>query len=65
MLSFVHCSAMKTLYEVGLVVEPSGAAAMAALLSGKVGDISAKRVVVFVTGGNVSSEELEKHLKSV
>ena len=56
---------MKTLYEVGLVVEPSGAAAMAALLSGKVGDISDKRVVVFVTGGNVSSEELEKHLKSV
>ena len=65
MLSFVHFSAMKTLYEVGLVVEPSGAAAMAALLSGKVGHISDKRVVVFVTGGNVSSEELEKHLKSV
>ena len=46
------------LYEMGLVVEPSGAAAVAAVLSQKVPDVAGKRVVAFITGGNVSPHEL-------
>lgn len=38
-----------------LVVEPSGAAAMAAMLSGSV-DLKGKKVVVMVSGGNISFE---------
>ena len=64
-------SAMRELYKRGLVVEPSGAAAFAALLHGKVPDVKGKKVVVMVTGGNVTPEELieikskfpEKHRK--
>ena len=44
----------------GLVVEPSGAAAVAAVLSNKVPDIEGKKVVAFITGGNVTPEELTK-----
>ena len=36
-----------------LVVEPSGASALAALLSGKVGDVAGLRVGVTISGGNV------------
>jgi len=50
---------VKLLYEMGLVVEPSGAAAVAAVLSDRVPDIAGKRVVAFITGGNVSPHELE------
>ena len=40
-------------------MEPSGAAAFAALLHGKVpGDLSGKNVVAVITGGNVTIEEL-------
>lgn len=56
-------SAMKTLYNLGLVVEPSGAAAFAALQSNKVPDAEGKRVVVMVTGGNVTMEDLAEHTK--
>ncbi|XP_065066648.1 probable serine racemase [Rhopilema esculentum] len=52
--------AVKLLYKVGLVVEPSGAAAVAAVLSNKVPDIEGKKVVAFITGGNVTPEELTK-----
>lgn len=54
------CRAMKTLYGAGLVVEASGAAAVAAILAGKVPDASGKKVVVVVTGGNVQPDELVK-----
>lgn len=54
---------MKTLYNAGLVVEPSGAAAFAALQSKKVPDVEGKRVVVMVTGGNVTIEDLAMHTK--
>lgn len=54
---------MKTLYNLGLVVEPSGAAAFAALQSNKIPDVEGKRVVVMVTGGNVTMEDLVKHTK--
>eukprot|EP00112_Aurelia_sp_Birch-Aquarium-sp1_P003785 Seg1427.3 transcript_id=Seg1427.3/GoldUCD/mRNA.D3Y31 product="putative serine racemase" protein_id=Seg1427.3/GoldUCD/D3Y31 len=49
---------VKLLYGMGLVVEPSGAAAVAAVLSNKVPDIEGKKVVAFITGGNVSPSEL-------
>ncbi|XP_076114713.1 L-threonine ammonia-lyase-like isoform X1 [Mytilus galloprovincialis] len=49
---------MQQFYKRGLVVEPSGCAAMAALLGGHVPDIEGKKIVVFVTGGNVSPSEM-------
>lgn len=51
--------AVKTLYHAGLVVEPSGAAAFAALQANKIPNLSPEsNVVVLVTGGNVTPEEL-------
>lgn len=46
------------LYRAGFVVEPSGAAAYAAVLKNKIPDITGKTVVVLLTGGNISPEEL-------
>ena len=46
------------LHSRGLYVEPSGAAAFAALRHNKVPDISGCRVVVVITGGNVDANEL-------
>ncbi|XP_033124860.1 serine racemase-like isoform X2 [Anneissia japonica] len=51
-------SAVKHLYNAGLKVEPSGAAAFAALMHHRVPDVSGKKVVVVITGGNVSPAEL-------
>lgn len=53
----------RTLYENGLVVEASGAAAFAALKSGKITKTEGKRVVVTISGSNVSAEELCELLK--
>ncbi|XP_065196836.1 L-threonine dehydratase catabolic TdcB-like [Sycon ciliatum] len=53
-------AAMKALYSCGQVVEPSGAASVAALLSGRIPDIQGKNVVAVVTGGNVSPADLAK-----
>jgi threonine dehydratase len=44
-----------------LILEPSGAASLAALLSGKV-DAKGKTVVVVATGGNVSLPDFQKHI---
>ena len=53
---------VRTLYENGLVVEPSGAAAFAALKFGKISGVEGKRVVVTISGSNVSPQEmLELH----
>ena len=49
--------ATKALYGKGLVVEPSGAAAFAALLCGKLPEIRGN-VVVVITGGNSTPDEL-------
>ena len=49
---------VQVLYDNGLVVESSGAAAFAALRCGKVDDIVGKRIVVILSGSNVSPEEL-------
>ena len=56
---------MFTLYNGGLVVEPSGAAAFAALLHNKIPDVAGKKVVVIITGGNVTPEELCAHAQTV
>ena len=53
--------AMFHLHKHGLMVEPSGAAAFAALYYGKVPDAQGKKVVVVITGGNVTPEELAEH----
>ena len=54
---------VKILYENGLVVETAGAAAFAALKFGKVAETQGKRVVVIISGSNVSVEELYELLK--
>lgn len=51
---------MWKLYNAGLLVEPSGAAALAALLYGKIPDVAGKTVVVVISGSNVTPEELVK-----
>lgn len=51
-------ASVSRLYHAGLVVEPAGAAAFGALLFDKVPDIQGKKVVVVITGGNVSPQEL-------
>ena len=57
--------AMFQLQRHGLMVEPSGAAAFAALYFGKVPDVKGKKVVVVITGGNVAPEELVEHKKTL
>ena len=52
-------SAVKTLFLGGFVVEPSGAAAFAALQSNKIPNvIPGGDVVVMITGGNITPDEL-------
>jgi len=46
------------LYRQGLVVEPSGAVGYAALARGLVPDVDGRKVVVVVSGGNMSVDEL-------
>jgi threonine dehydratase len=45
-----------------LVVEPSGAAGLAALLAGRVADVAGKRVGVILSGGNVDGGMLARML---
>lgn len=54
-------SAMKLAFErLKLVLEPSGAASLAALLSGQV-DVGGKSVLVICSGGNVSLADFARH----
>ncbi|RUU54134.1 threonine/serine dehydratase, partial [Mesorhizobium sp. M2C.T.Ca.TU.009.01.2.1] len=46
-----------------LVLEPSGAASLAALLGGKV-DVAGKTVLVIATGGNVSLADFMAHMNN-
>ena len=46
------------LYHSGLVVEPSGTAAFTAVRCGKISGMEGKKVVVVLTGSNISPEEL-------
>ncbi|XP_066524476.1 L-threonine ammonia-lyase [Hoplias malabaricus] len=51
-------SAVSILYRAGLVVEPSGSAAFAAVINNMIPDIMGKKVVVILTGGNIGKDEL-------
>ncbi|MDG4854635.1 MULTISPECIES: threonine/serine dehydratase [unclassified Mesorhizobium] len=56
--------AMKIAFErLKLVLEPSGAASLAALLGGKV-DVAGKTVLVVATGGNVSLADFMAHMNN-
>ena len=46
-----------------LVLEPSGASSLAALLGGKV-DVAGKTVLVVATGGNVSLADFMGHVNN-
>jgi threonine dehydratase len=48
-----------------LVIEPSGAAGLAALLRGRVPDVTGKRVGVVISGGNVDAERYARLLRDV
>ncbi|XP_037551723.1 L-threonine ammonia-lyase [Nematolebias whitei] len=50
--------AVSTLYRAGLVVEPSGSAAFAALFNNKIPDLEGKKVVCVLSGGNIGKDEL-------
>ncbi|OBQ96272.1 threonine/serine dehydratase [Mesorhizobium sp. AA23] len=57
-------NAMKIAFErLKLVLEPSGAASLAALLGGKV-DVAGKTVLVVATGGNVSLADFMAHMNN-
>ncbi|XP_033845815.1 L-threonine dehydratase catabolic TdcB [Periophthalmus magnuspinnatus] len=51
-------SAVSTLYRAGLVVEPSGSAAFAAVVHNKIPDLEGKKVVCILSGGNIGKDEL-------
>ncbi|XP_038130485.1 L-threonine ammonia-lyase [Cyprinodon tularosa] len=51
-------AAVSTLFRAGLVVEPAGSAAFAALVNNKVPDLEGKKVVCILSGGNVGKDEL-------
>ncbi|XP_030630670.1 uncharacterized protein LOC115812291 [Chanos chanos] len=51
-------AAVSTLYKAGLVVEPSGSAAFAAVSNHKIPDITGKNIVVILSGGNIGKDEL-------
>lgn len=51
-------AAVSTLYKAGLVVEPSGTAAFAAIVNNRIPDIDDKNVVVILSGGNIGKDEL-------
>ncbi|KPP75629.1 putative serine racemase [Scleropages formosus] len=54
-------AAVSTLYQSGFVVEPSGAAAFAAIINNKIPNITGKRVVVVLSGGNIGRDELTSY----
>ncbi|KAL4226887.1 hypothetical protein ACF0H5_014865 [Mactra antiquata] len=51
---------MKILYDRGLKVEPAGSAAFTALLQGRIKNVKGKKVVIVITGGNITPPELAK-----
>ncbi|KAM6962322.1 L-threonine ammonia-lyase-like [Tautogolabrus adspersus] len=50
--------AVSILYASGLVVEPSGSAAIAAILNNKIPDLEGKNIVCIISGGNIGKDEL-------
>ena len=51
-------AAVTTLYRSGLVVEPSGSAAFAAIVNNKIPELEGKNVVCILSGGNIGKDEL-------
>ncbi|XP_078137519.1 L-threonine ammonia-lyase-like isoform X3 [Sander vitreus] len=51
-------AAVSTLYRSGLVVEPSGSAAFAAIVNNKIPELEGKNVVCILSGGNIGKDEL-------
>ncbi|KAM4569799.1 phenylserine dehydratase-like isoform 2-T2 [Odontesthes bonariensis] len=51
-------AAVSVLYGAGLVVEPSGCAAFAAIVNNKIPDLQGKSVVCVLSGGNIGKDEL-------
>lgn len=51
-------AAVSTLYRAGLLVEPSGSAAFAAIANDRIPDIAGRNVVVILSGGNIGKDEL-------
>uniref|UniRef100_A0A3B5B834 L-serine deaminase n=1 Tax=Stegastes partitus TaxID=144197 RepID=A0A3B5B834_9TELE len=51
-------AAVSTLYRSGLVVEPSGSAAFAAVVNNKIPRLEGKNVVCILSGGNIGKDEL-------
>lgn len=51
-------AAVTNLYKSGLVVEPSGSAAFAAIIGNKIPDLDGKKVVCILSGGNIGKDEL-------
>ncbi|KAI1882225.1 hypothetical protein AGOR_G00248500 [Albula goreensis] len=51
-------TAVSTLYRSGFLVEPSGAAAFAAVANDRIPGIAGKSVVVIFSGGNIGKDEL-------
>ncbi|XP_041833779.1 L-threonine dehydratase biosynthetic IlvA isoform X1 [Melanotaenia boesemani] len=51
-------TAVSTLYRAGLVVEPSGSAAFAAIDNNKIPDMEEKNIVCILSGGNIGKDEL-------
>lgn len=54
---------MSRLFDIGLVAEPSGCAALAAILNNKIPDVAGKRVVAVVTGSNVTLSEMSSYIQ--
>ena len=53
------CSAMGVAFDNGLVVEPSGAAALAAFLNQKIKPSRPEEnIVIVLTGGNITPEDM-------
>jgi len=46
------------LYRQGLVVEPSGAVGYTALATGLIPDVEGRKVIVIISGGNISANEM-------
>uniref|UniRef100_A0A3B4UFC2 L-serine deaminase n=1 Tax=Seriola dumerili TaxID=41447 RepID=A0A3B4UFC2_SERDU len=51
-------AAVSALYRSGLVVEPSGSAAFAAIINNKIPELEGKSVVCILSGGNIGKDEL-------
>lgn len=58
-------AATRSLFKAGVVAEVSGSAAVAAVLSGRLGDTEGKKIVCIVTGRNIDIEEYTEVLTNI